>query len=189
MSLHLKTLITAFFIASLSLSSILAFSPACLDPAGCVVLRPGTPIIIAIESISSGLDQDKSEEMVVYAQQAVKLLPPIQNHPIELMLFYSSCFPDGQSQSAIQIAADARVVAVISPVCQPGVEGFLHTMNQVGKTIIPLNLSSNLSAADIRNTLENFSGGLNAVAIQSWDGSLLVPREKLANFAYQIINP
>jgi len=186
---RIKILLAAFFIASLLYFSMLSVPPACPDPAGCVFIPPGAPILIAAEKITSGMDQDVSEQIFSAAQQSAGQQPSISGHPIKIEPYFTACLPETASQAVQYMTADARAVAAIQPACAETAKSVRQALTNAGKPLITWDAASPNADKGIALRLSQFSSDLNQITLRHFDGSLSIPREKLAQMLTQMVNP
>jgi hypothetical protein len=129
---------------------IFTYIPSCTDPSGCIYLRPGDPILIDVEVLSSGIDRPVSQEIYQAISLSVDNLPPIGNHRFSVRPFYSTCLPETPSQSAIDLSAAMDAPAALGPSCSIAADDFVTRVARSGKLIISPN----------QYRIRSYSGGL-----------------------------
>lgn len=88
----------------------------CSDALGCVVISPGDPILIGIESITAGEDIAASKEVNRGAAIAVENLR-ILDHPVRVFTVQSTCLPIQSQASAAAITSQPKIIAALGPAC------------------------------------------------------------------------
>jgi serine/threonine protein kinase/ABC-type branched-subunit amino acid transport system substrate-binding protein len=90
--------------------------PECRDPAGCVLIGPGEPVLIAY-ILFQGADGSGIGGSTVAVEMAMEDRRQILDHPIELVRAHSQCNPDAAHAVAMELAALPNILAVIGPSC------------------------------------------------------------------------
>lgn len=122
----------------------------CNDPAACVTVGSGEPIVVAVELTLSGpdapygIDALRGVELAI-ADRGGKLF----NHPIELVQADDQCSAAGGEAAARQLAQDHRVLGVIGATCTAASEKAAQVLTEAGMVLIsPSSTAASLTAPE-----------------------------------------
>ncbi len=96
-----------------------ATEPECIDPLGCMLIRPEEPVAIGYLLNISDPGAELGATAIQGIQMAIEAKRVILGHPIEMVGSDTGCEPDRAFEAADALVANPRLLAAIGPTC-PG---------------------------------------------------------------------
>lgn len=90
----------------------------CKDDLGCVTIKPGEPVKIAVLQPLSGRLKDSGTRQIRGIELALNQRNnQLLGHPVELIIEDSQCSPEGGANAALKVVADPGIVGIIGTNC------------------------------------------------------------------------
>jgi len=147
----------------------------CTDPQGCLVVPPGSPIVLAVIRASEGEQSANGNATLRGMKTAIEEKGDLLGHPIEMVSYGTDCTAERAVQAALHLAGDAQVAAVLGPTCEAEVGAIASILFNAGIVL----LTPSVGPVQAYNQTYQLFDAIAQVAIQGPDQTYYIPRYKL----------
>jgi branched-chain amino acid transport system substrate-binding protein len=121
----------------------------CTDPLGCVTVKSGAPITIAVALTLSGPDAPYGTDALRGVAIAITDYNEILNHPIALIQEDDQCSADGGEAAAKRLAENPDITGVIGTTCSSAAVPAAKILTEAGTVLIsPSSTAASLTSAE-----------------------------------------